>query len=206
MTVQDNLSDRRGTLSRTQDSLRRCQTVYQTGGAPAGDFQTVCDHDKTIRTHTGDSQTVCNGARQSPRPVGHMQETPIHSTTCKERLCNFRRLPDSLLHCPTVYHSVEDCLGISCRCPDDLHTVAYCLGVSCRCLDVVRECSTPSGSLMQVPGRSWPRQRLSGIFLLVHRRSCILSGTVCESPAGAQTSFQHHRLSGSLLPVPRRSG
>ncbi|KAH3852158.1 hypothetical protein DPMN_094657 [Dreissena polymorpha] len=62
------------------------------------------------------------------------------------------------------------------------------------------------GSLMQVPGRSWHRRRLSGILLLVPRRSCILSGTVCESPAGTQTSFKRHRLSGSLLPVPRRSG
>ncbi|KAH3856928.1 hypothetical protein DPMN_099523 [Dreissena polymorpha] len=93
---RDSLSDRRGTLSRPRDSLRRCQTVSHTGGAPAGNFQTVCDGVNTVRTHTGDSQTVCDGARQFSRPVGHMQETPIHSTTCQYRLGNFRRLPDSL--------------------------------------------------------------------------------------------------------------
>ncbi|KAH3810445.1 hypothetical protein DPMN_138837 [Dreissena polymorpha] len=70
--------------------------VSQTGGAPAGDFQRVCDGVKTIITQTGDFQTVCDGARQSPRPAGHMQENHIHSATFQDCLGNFWRLPDSL--------------------------------------------------------------------------------------------------------------
>ncbi|KAH3728642.1 hypothetical protein DPMN_054601 [Dreissena polymorpha] len=122
-----------------------------------------------------------------------MQETPIHSTTCQDRLGNFRRLPDSLLQCPTVSHSVENCLGISYMCPHGLRTIADCLGVSCRYLDGVRDCLTQSGSLLQVPGRSWHRRRLSGILLLVPRRY-IVWHRVC-------VSWQ----SVILLQVPRRS-
>ncbi|KAH3886087.1 hypothetical protein DPMN_010088 [Dreissena polymorpha] len=62
LTVPDSLSDQRGTCRRLSDNLRRCQD--------------------DVRTHTGDSQTVCDGARQSCTPVGHTQETPIHSATC----------------------------------------------------------------------------------------------------------------------------
>ncbi|KAH3880081.1 hypothetical protein DPMN_003993 [Dreissena polymorpha] len=64
-TVQDSLLDRRSisrrltdSLRRCQDrlgtctslpySLRRCQTVSQTGGAPAGNSYTVCDGAKTV--------------------------------------------------------------------------------------------------------------------------------------------------------------
>ncbi|KAH3886562.1 hypothetical protein DPMN_010573 [Dreissena polymorpha] len=40
--------DRLDTCRRLQDSLRRCKTVSQTGGAPADDTQTVCDGAKTV--------------------------------------------------------------------------------------------------------------------------------------------------------------
>ncbi|KAH3703685.1 hypothetical protein DPMN_078727 [Dreissena polymorpha] len=98
-----------------------------TVSAIAGDFQTVFDGVKTVRTHTRDFQTVCECARQFSRPAAHMLEATIHSTTCQNRLGNFRTLPDSLYQCPTVSHSVENSLGISCRCPDGLCTVADCL-------------------------------------------------------------------------------
>ncbi|KAH3700798.1 hypothetical protein DPMN_075778 [Dreissena polymorpha] len=38
-----------------QETLRRCQTVSQTVGAPAGESKTVCDGAKTVRTPAGDS-------------------------------------------------------------------------------------------------------------------------------------------------------
>ncbi|KAH3820205.1 hypothetical protein DPMN_121949 [Dreissena polymorpha] len=85
-----------GSLMQTPRQSATLPEVSQTGGAPAGDFHTVYDGVKTVRTHTGDSQTVCDGARQFSRPAGHMQETPIHSTTCQNRLGNFRTLLDSM--------------------------------------------------------------------------------------------------------------
>ncbi|KAH3734983.1 hypothetical protein DPMN_041443 [Dreissena polymorpha] len=76
VTVQDSLPDRRSTIRRLTDSLRRCQdrlgtcnrlpyslrrcqTVSQTGGAHAGDSQTVCNGAKTV------SQTSKAPARDS---------------------------------------------------------------------------------------------------------------------------------------------
>ncbi|KAH3825850.1 hypothetical protein DPMN_127733 [Dreissena polymorpha] len=64
MTVTDSLSDRR-------DTCRR--------------FQTVCDGAKTVRAPTADSQTVAHSARQSPRPSGHLRETPRQFATTVQR-------------------------------------------------------------------------------------------------------------------------
>ncbi|KAH3845133.1 hypothetical protein DPMN_087406 [Dreissena polymorpha] len=70
-TVLDSLPDRRAPVvtnrqsatvprpsGRLQDTLRRCKTVSQTVGAPAGDSQTVCNGAKTARALSRVSQTV----------------------------------------------------------------------------------------------------------------------------------------------------
>ncbi|KAH3781389.1 hypothetical protein DPMN_159216 [Dreissena polymorpha] len=64
LTVPDSPSDRRGTCSRPPDSLRRYQTVSQTEGEPAGD-----------------TQTVCNSARQSLTPSKTVWESPAGAQT-----------------------------------------------------------------------------------------------------------------------------
>ncbi|KAH3827740.1 hypothetical protein DPMN_129681 [Dreissena polymorpha] len=62
--------------------MRRCKTVSQTGGAPAGDAQTVCDGANTVRVHALDIY-------KSATVPGSLSE---RRGTC-------RRLPDSLRRC-----------------------------------------------------------------------------------------------------------
>ncbi|KAH3700751.1 hypothetical protein DPMN_075730 [Dreissena polymorpha] len=61
--------------------MRRCRTLSKTDGAPSRVSETVCDDAKTVWAHAGNSKTVCDGARQSPRPAEHQQETPRQTAT-----------------------------------------------------------------------------------------------------------------------------
>ncbi|KAH3852157.1 hypothetical protein DPMN_094656 [Dreissena polymorpha] len=43
--------------------------------------QTICDFTKIVWAHAGQSQTVCDGFRRSPRLAGHLQEISRQSAT-----------------------------------------------------------------------------------------------------------------------------
>ncbi|KAH3720764.1 hypothetical protein DPMN_063668 [Dreissena polymorpha] len=79
--------DRIDTCRRLPDSLRRCKTPSQTGGAPAGDTQTVCNGTKTVWVPALDFHTICDGARQSLRQKGFLQDPPrsgiLSGTVCE---------------------------------------------------------------------------------------------------------------------------
>ncbi|KAH3776424.1 hypothetical protein DPMN_177849 [Dreissena polymorpha] len=66
-----------------QENLRLCQTVSQTSVAHARDSQTVGDDAKTVLVpdRRDTSRRLPDGARNSPRPSGHLQETLRQSAT-----------------------------------------------------------------------------------------------------------------------------
>ncbi|KAH3854687.1 hypothetical protein DPMN_097235 [Dreissena polymorpha] len=171
--------DRVGTCRRLTENLRRCPTVRQTGGAPAGDSQTACNGatslpdrlcscrrlpvrlrscqdrlgtyrrlpDGLLRcqdrlgTHARDSKTVCDGARQSPRPAEPQQETPRQFATVPDCLQDRRgtcsRLPDSVQRC-------HDRVGTCIRLSDALRLCQDSVGTGRRLSDSLRQCKTVS--------------------------------------------------------------
>ncbi|KAH3806827.1 hypothetical protein DPMN_135155 [Dreissena polymorpha] len=54
-----------------RENPRLCQTVSQTSGAPAREYQTVCDGANTVLVPAGDRR-LPDGSRVSPRPAGHL--------------------------------------------------------------------------------------------------------------------------------------
>ncbi|KAH3826646.1 hypothetical protein DPMN_128555 [Dreissena polymorpha] len=96
LTVQDSLPDRRITNRRLADICYGANTV----SAPARYSKTVCDGVNTVLASAGDFQTVFVVARQSPRPTGHLQQTPRQSARLPDSLSDrkgtCRRLRDSL--------------------------------------------------------------------------------------------------------------
>ncbi|KAH3866160.1 hypothetical protein DPMN_029216 [Dreissena polymorpha] len=77
------------------NAIIQLREIFQTGGSPEDDTQTVCDGAKTVCVPALDFHTVCDGARQSLRQAGHLQETPRQSVTLRGSLQD-RRDPETV--------------------------------------------------------------------------------------------------------------
>ncbi|KAH3781321.1 hypothetical protein DPMN_159148 [Dreissena polymorpha] len=115
--------------------------------------------------------------RRSERLSDTFWESPAGARTV---LAPSQTVWDSSACAPKVMYIVWHRVRVSCRRPDGLPNVIYVW-------------ESPAGAPMvrvshlQVPRRSWHRRRLSKGLLQMPRRSERLSGTVCDSSAGAQT-------------------
>ncbi|KAH3810854.1 hypothetical protein DPMN_139252 [Dreissena polymorpha] len=165
----------------------------------------------TVSALAGDFHTVFDGARQSLRPAGNLQQTPRHSATLPDSLSDrrgtCRRLPESLRRCQdrkNTYRRFPDCLRM-CQTvfqtdrayARDSHTFYDVPKLSGQLQETPKQSLTVPdslslrrkqfGNLLQVPRQSLHRRRLSESLLQVPLRFGRLSYTVWESPAGVRT-------------------
>ncbi|KAH3840443.1 hypothetical protein DPMN_113892 [Dreissena polymorpha] len=166
--------NRIGTCRRLSDSLWRCQAVSQIGGVPAEDPQTVYDV-----------------ARKSLRPEGTCRRLQDSLWRCQDRKNTYRRFPN----CLRCFQTVSQTGRAHAR---DSHTFCDVPRPSGQLQETPRQSVTVPDSLalhrslfanlLQVPGRSWHRRKLSGSLLQVPRRT-----------------LQHRILFVCLLQLPRWS-
>ncbi|KAH3707568.1 hypothetical protein DPMN_066978 [Dreissena polymorpha] len=114
----------RGKARAIEDRGKQAEKV----AGDCGSHKRVWDGAKTALTAAGDSQTVCDGARQSSRPAEHQQMTPRQSATVPR--------PSSA----TVPDSLSDRRGTCRRLPDNRR------GTCKRLLDSLRRCQDHLGT------------------------------------------------------------
>ncbi|KAH3855633.1 hypothetical protein DPMN_098203 [Dreissena polymorpha] len=91
----------KGTNRRLPDSLGRCRDrlytcrrlpdIFQTGGSPIGDPQTVCGGAKTVWAPAGYSKTVCDGANTTDRRLSYISETGGAPAEDPQTVCDVTR-------------------------------------------------------------------------------------------------------------------
>ncbi|KAH3844671.1 hypothetical protein DPMN_086931 [Dreissena polymorpha] len=198
--------DRLGTCTRIPYSLRRCQTVSQTGGAHAGDSQTVCDvldGAKTILAPAGDPDTVYDGARKSLRPAMHLQETPRLSATVRKP-----RLPDSLRRCQTVFLIGEAAAGDFEAVCHGTKTVCEPVGDSQTIFDGANAVWKPAGDSQTVfdAVSKFPDRRVTRRRLLDSLRRCQdRLGSRRRLPGGARSLRDRQGTFGRIPDSPGTS-
>ncbi|KAH3823778.1 hypothetical protein DPMN_125600 [Dreissena polymorpha] len=86
----------------------------------SGHLQYTTRQTKRCQDHMGTCRRLPDGFRQSPKPLGHIQETPRQSDTVQIPSGHLQEIPKQSSTSERLSDTVTDCLGVSCRCPSGL--------------------------------------------------------------------------------------